>query len=103
MILLVLYGESFRDLYNKQVDLFKRVCAYYLSDLSDDEIRELYATMPAGTFTQEKNDYFAFVEDKVKAYKATLGSAKLKKLWQDKTGSSSPENGRRSIKCRYSA
>lgn len=88
--LLVLNGEAFRNLYNNQADLFKRVCAYYLSDLSDDEIRELYATMPAGAFTQEKNDYFVSVEDKVKAYKATLGSAKLKKLWQDKTGSSSP-------------
>jgi hypothetical protein len=88
--LLVLNGEAFRNLYNNQADLFKRVCAYYLSDLSDDEIRELYATMPAGVFTQEKNDYFVSVEDRVKAYKVTLGSAKLKKLWQDKTGSSSP-------------
>lgn len=88
--LLVLNGESFRNLYNNQADLFKRICAYYLSELSDDEIRELYKTMPAGAFTQEKNDYFVTVEEKVKAYKATLGSVKLKKLWKDKTDTSSP-------------
>lgn len=90
--LLVLNGESFRNLYNNQADLFKRVCAYYLTDLLDDEIRELYATMPAGAFTQDKNDYLNTVEDKVAAYKATLGSEKLKKMWQDKTSTSSPRD-----------
>lgn len=90
--LLVLNGESFRNLYNNQVDLFKRVCAYHLSDLSDVEIHELYSTMPAGAFTQDKNDFLNTVETKVSDYKATLGSVKLKKLWQDKTGSSSPRD-----------
>lgn len=88
--LLVLNGDTFRNLYNNQVELFKRVCSYYLCELSDDEIRELYATLPAGVFTQEKNDYFNTIEDKVKSYKATLDSAKLKKLWKEKTGTSSP-------------
>lgn len=101
--LLVLYGESYRNLYNNQAGLFKRVCAYYLSDLSDDEIRELYNTMPAGAFTQEKNDFFVTVEEKVRAYKATLGSVMLKKLWMDKTDTSSPrewsKNQRMPILC----
>lgn len=90
--LLVLNGEAFRNLYNNQADLFKRVCAYYVSDLSDEQIRELYATMPAGAFTQDKNDYFVSVEDKTKTYKAGIRSVQLKKLWKEKTASESPRD-----------
>ncbi|MEG1926361.1 MAG: hypothetical protein RR415_11525, partial [Ruthenibacterium sp.] len=88
--LLVVNGEAFRNCYNNQIELFKRVCTYYLDGLSDDEVRELYSMIPAGVFTQDKNDYFNIVEVKAKDYQANLGSAKLKKLWWDKTGTGSP-------------
>lgn len=83
-------GEAFRVFYTNQVDLFKRVCVYYLDGLSDDEIKDVFGTIPAGTFTYEKSDYFTVVEDKVKAYKEGLKSAKLKALWKEKTGSDTP-------------
>lgn len=83
-------GEAFRVFYTNQVDLFKRVCGYYLDGLSDDEIKDVFGTIPAGTFTYEKSDYFTVVEDKVKAYKEGLKSAKLKALWKEKTGSDTP-------------
>ena len=83
-------GEAFRVFYTNQVDLFKRVCVYYLDGLSDDEIKDVFGTIPAGTFTYEKSDYFTVVENKVKAYKEGLKSAKLKALWKEKTGSDTP-------------
>ena len=83
-------GEAFRIFYTNQVDLFKRVCGYYLDGLSDDEIKDVFGSIPAGTFTYEKSDYFTVVEDKVKAYKEGLKSAKLKALWKEKTGSDTP-------------
>ncbi len=77
--------STFRNFYNNQVDLFKRVCGYYLDDLSDDEIKEVFATMPAGSFTYEKADYLNQVEAKVGAYKEGQKNTQLKKLWREKT------------------
>lgn len=88
--LLISHADNFRDFYNNQIDLFKQVCEYYLDGLSDTEIREVFATIPAGSFTYEKSDYLHTVETKVNAYKEGLKSAKLKKLWRDKTGSDTP-------------
>ena len=59
-------------------------------DITDEEIKEVFATIPAGSFTYEKADYLNTVEAKVKAYKEGLKSAKLKKLWRDKTGTDTP-------------
>ena len=83
-------AETFRGFYNNQVDMFKRVCGYYLDKLSDDEIKEVFSTIPSGSFTYEKADYLNTVESKVKSYMEGLKSAKLKKLWKDKTGTDSP-------------
>ena len=88
--LLIANADNFRNFYNNQVDLFKRVCGYYLDGLSDEEIKEVFATIPAGSFTYEKADYLNTVEAKVRAYKEGLKSAKLKKLWRDKTGTDTP-------------
>lgn len=82
--------EAFRNFYNNQIDLFKRVCVYYLDGLSDDEIKDVFATMPAGSFTYEKADYLNTVESKVATYKEGQKNAQLKKLWKEKTGTESP-------------
>ena len=82
--------ETFRSFYNNQVDMFKRVCGYYLDKLSDEEIKEVFSTIPSGSFTYEKADYLNTVESKVKAYMEGLKSAKLKKLWKERTGTDSP-------------
>lgn len=88
--LLVVNMEAFRRFYNNQVEFFKRVCSYYVEEFSDEEVRELYNTIPAGSFTYEKTDYLNMVDGKVKEYKSTLGSAKLKKLWKNRTGTGTP-------------
>lgn len=83
-------AETFRSFYNDQVEMFKRVCGYYLDKLSDEEIKEVFSTIPSGSFTYEKADYLNTVESKVMSYMEGLKSAKLKKLWKEKTGTDSP-------------
>ncbi len=88
--LLIINAEAFNQFYNNQVKLFMQVCAFYLEGFSDEEIRGLYQTIPAGTFTFEKAAYMNLVDSKVKEYRSSLGNEQLKKLWQEKTNSISP-------------
>lgn len=86
-------GSTFSNFYtnkSNQVDLFKRVCGYYLDDLSDDEIKEVLDTMDAGSFTKKKADYLNQVEAKVAAYTEEQKRTQLKKLWRKKTQTASP-------------
>lgn len=85
-------GSIFSNFYNNQIDLFNRVCGYYLDGLSDDEIKEVFDTMPAGSFTYEKADYLNQVEAKVAAYKERQKNTQLKKLWREKTRTDSPRD-----------
>lgn len=88
--LLIVNAEGFNQFYNNQVDLFKTVCAFYLEGFTDEEIRGLYQTIPAGTFTMDKAAYTNTVDAKVKEYRSSLGNEQLKKLWKDKTKSTTP-------------
>lgn len=88
--LLIAHAQEFNTFYDNQIDLFKEVCAYYLDDFSDEEIRVLYQTIPAGTFTNGKNEYLTLVERKVKEYRDSLNKERLKKFWSEKTKTASP-------------
>lgn len=54
---LVAHADEFNAFYSNQVELFKKVCAYYLDGFSEEEVRALYQTIPAGTFTNDKTEY----------------------------------------------
>jgi hypothetical protein len=88
--LLIANEENFKNFYNNQVELFKCVCSYYVEQFSVEEVKELYNTIPTGSFTREKSEYTNLVADKVDDYKSTLGYIKLKNLWKEKTGTESP-------------
>lgn len=88
--LLIAYGENFSHFYENQLDLFKRVCAFYVDEFTDEEVRNLYQMIPTKTFTKEKSEYLNLVDTKAKEYKNSLNSQRLKKLWLDKTGTVSP-------------
>ena len=87
---LIANGENFRNFYNNQVEMFKRVCGYYLDELSDEDIQEVYKMMPAGSFTSEKSAYLNKVESSVHSYRESLKSAQLMKVWREKTHSETP-------------
>lgn len=88
--LLISHADEFSQFYSNQVELFRKVCAYYLEGLSDGEVRALYQTIPVGTFTNDKTEYINLVDSKAKDYRNSLGNERLKKLWKDKTESTSP-------------
>lgn len=90
--LLSVNGKAFNQFYNNQVDLFKMVCDFYLDGFTDEEVRGLYQTIPAGTFTMDKATYTNTVDMKVKEYRSSLGNEQLKKLWNEKTKSTSPRD-----------
>lgn len=83
-------GEAFRRFYANQVAVFKQVCNFYLDGLSDEEIKEVFATIPAGAFIYDRKEYFDTVDAKVKTYKEGLKSTKLKNMWREKTGTATP-------------
>ena len=90
--LLTANTSAFKDFYNNQYDIFKQVCGFYVEpyEFTDDEIAELYKTLPMNCFTRDKSDYLTLVETKVAEFNAARGSAKLKKMWLDRTGTVSP-------------
>lgn len=83
-------GDAFHGFINDQVQLFKRVCGFYLEGLSDEEIAEAYHQLPSGTFTSEKTEYLNLVDRKIKEYRESSDAAKIKKLWYEKTGTETP-------------
>lgn len=84
--------SAFKDFYNNQLGVFKQVCGFYIDpyDFTEDEIADLYKTLPMNCFTYEKSDYLTLVETKVAEFNAASRGAKLKKMWLDKTGTVSP-------------
>jgi hypothetical protein len=90
--LLVSNTENFKKFYSNQIDLFKQTCEFFLGEFADDEIKEIFESLPTGCFTKEKSEYATTVSEKVEQYKQNSTSAKLKKLWKDKTNTDSPKD-----------
>ncbi len=88
--LLLAHGDKFKDFYGNQIKVFKEVCDFYLGDFSDEEILDIYYTIPTNSFIKEKSEYTNIVSEKVNEYKRSSKSAKLKKMWKEKTNSNTP-------------
>lgn len=91
--LLTANTTAFKEFYSNQLNVFKQVCGFYIEghDFTDEEVGELYKTLPTNCFTREKSDYLNLVEQKVAEFNAARGSAKLRKMWKEKTDSDSPK------------
>lgn len=89
--LLIANEDNFRTFYGNQIDLFKKVCEFYIEGFTEEETREIYNTIPDGSLTKEKTEYMNIVNNKVEEYKRNSKSAKLKKLWKEKTNTDTPK------------
>ncbi len=87
---LVKYGATFKEFFNNQAVIFKDVCAFYVDDFSDEEIKEVFIKLPKNCFNQEKAEYLNIVETMVSEYKKSREFSKLKAFWKEKTGTASP-------------
>lgn len=88
--LLIANADNFRAFYGNQIGLFKKVCEFYLEGFNDEEIREIYNSIPVGSLTKDKTEYTNIVNDRVEGYKRNSKSANLKKLWKEKTNTDTP-------------
>ncbi|MDH6344119.1 hypothetical protein M2480_002561 [Parabacteroides sp. PFB2-12] len=85
------YGEKFVDFYNnRQKEVFKKVCDFELTGLSDADKDKVFGAMPMGCFTKDKVGYISMVTKMVEEQKKGLSSMKLKNLWLEKTNTSNP-------------
>lgn len=89
--LLVTQREPFDAFYKDQVPYFKQDASAFLGDLDDDDIAQLYASLPAGQFTKGKSEYYKLVETKVKEFIQGQWKKKLRDLWEAKTQTKGPD------------
>lgn len=83
--------NEFNYLYGHQEEMFRRIAQGWLSELSDEDITELFGTyMDTGVFCDASDKFFQSVEVRVTAYVDAQRSNRLRKLWQDKTETQSP-------------
>lgn len=86
-----IFGAKFVDFYNnRQNDVFKKVCDFELTGLSDADKDIVYGAMPMGCFTKDKVGYSNLVAQMVEEQKKGLNSMKLRNIWREKTNTSSP-------------
>lgn len=96
--LIRLNAAAFNELYNNQEAIFKKVCVHYVEKLTDEEIKEVYKTIPANCFAMEKADYYTMVGNKVEEYESISEIKRLKKLWFEKTGTETPREWSKNYK-----
>ncbi len=83
--------NEFNYLYGHQEEMFRRIAQGWISELSDEDITELFGTyMDTGVFCDASDKFFQNVETRVTAYVDAQRSKRLSKLWHDKTETQSP-------------
>lgn len=96
------YADGFNHFYQNQFTVFKQLCTDYIEDSSDEEITELYNAVikvtSTGCFTKEKTDYITLLESKANELKTQRGFAKLRKLWKEKTDTTTPKEWSKNYK-----
>lgn len=84
-------GKAFNDFYLNQGEVFKKVCAFYLNELSSEEIDKIYTQIPS-SFYSDEIAYRNQVEQRVAAYRKQQGLTRLRDLWKEKTGTDTPKD-----------
>ena len=82
----------FDEMYDRQFECFKEIVKVPLQELSDDDAKQIYASLIDGLFTYSKSDYYRYVEGKVKEYLASQAKLKMRKIWEEKTGTKNPKD-----------
>lgn len=85
-------GTAFRDFYTDPITPFKTSCDYYLRPhgFTDNEVRDIYNKLSDGSFTHSKQQYLNEVEKAVTQFVCDRAGDKLKALWKEMTGTTSP-------------
>ena len=84
--------NEFNYLYNHQEEMFRRIAQGWISELSDEDISELFTQMDTGVFCETSVKFFQTVEARVNAFIDAQRSKRLSRLWHEKTGTQSPSD-----------
>lgn len=84
------HGLAIIDFLKKDKEIFAKACAFYLQDLSEQEISELYKGIPIDCFLMEKQRYLQCIEQLANEHKSKLAKMQLRNLWKEKTSTDNP-------------
>jgi len=84
------HGKAFNEFYTNQTELFKQACQFLVGGRDDEEVSVIFGLLSGNLFTSEKGDYQKAVENAVNAYDKEQKTTKLKKFWEEKTGTKTP-------------
>lgn len=88
--LLCTQREAFDKFYKDQLPYFKADANSLLTDLSDEDIAEIYNDLPGGQFTKGKTEYYNFVKSEIDKYLQSQLKKQMKELWLAKTCTKDP-------------
>lgn len=89
------HAESFRNFLSDQSTVFMKAFAFYLDDLTIEDVRRILDNDSYGfngTINEDLNIYIKKVQTVVADYKNSQGWSKLKNRWEEMTGTLSPKD-----------
>lgn len=85
--------ESFRNFMANQSVWFIKTCSFYLDELEDCDVKNILDDDKygfKGTYAVDPDVYTKKVQEAVRTYKSSLEYVKLRKHWEELTGTDSP-------------
>jgi len=82
--------SAFQNFFSEQQNYFQKACSFYLEGLTNEECAEVFTKLPWDGLTKGKSDYLNIVQTTINDFKKNQGKTKLRNLWKEKTGTSSP-------------
>lgn len=82
--------DAYRKFEDQKMEVFKEAYSYHLNQLSDEEIRKLYADLPGNLFKLSAPEAEQIISQQAKLLQEAQLYFKLRALWKEKTGTESP-------------
>jgi hypothetical protein len=84
------YGDTVVKFLKSDREIFAKVCAFQLEGLSEQEVADIYKSIPNGCFIIEKQEYIQKIEQIIREYMSNLAKIQLRNLWREKTNTDTP-------------
>lgn len=85
-------GETLKMLLDNERELFATIYAPYLEGLGDEDQEEIRSKLPLGMFALSATECNGRVKTQAEAFKKSQLKAQLFHLWQEKTGTKTPQD-----------
>ena len=84
------HGNDIVEFLKSDREILANACAFQLRELSEQEIFEVYKSIPNNSFEMNKQDYIQKIEQIINTFKSNLAKMQLRNLWKEKTGTEYP-------------